>query len=330
MDITRFTAPDTATVAGVAALLNAATAVDSPDAIRETPASYAGYLRHGWDGELPEAYVGRTPDGRIAGLVMVHTSEWDNTHLAWVDVVVHPDHRRAGHGSVLLSFAEARARELGRTSIGADAWDGPAAIAFAATHGFEQKSAAINRRQELDRLDRRLVDKLHDDALAHASAYELLHIDGRTPDDLMDAVATMTAAINDAPTDDLDIEDEVYPRERIEGYEAAMLGRNRRFYRVVARHRETGELAGHSVVTVEVERPELGWQQDTSVVRAHRGHRLGLLVKSEMMRWLADNEPQLKSLDTWNAESNDHMIAVNEQLGYRVVARSLQFQRDVR
>jgi GNAT superfamily N-acetyltransferase len=244
--------------------------------------------------------------------------------------VVHPDHRRSGHGSDLLSFAEARARDLSRTSLGADAWDRPAAIAFAAAYGFEQKSAAINRRQELDRLDRRLVDKLHDEALAHASAYELIRIAGRTPDELMDAVATMTAAINDAPTDDLDIEDEVYPRERIEGYETAMLGRDRRFYRVVARHRETGELAGHTVVTVEAERPELGWQQDTSVVRAHRGHRLGLLVKSEMLRWLAEIEPGLKSLDTWNAESNDHMIEVNEQLGYHVVARALQFQRDVR
>ena len=46
-----------------------------------------------------------------------------------------------------------------------------------------------------------------------------------------------------------------------------------------------------------------------------------------MMRWLAEAEPQLETLDTWNAESNDHMIGVNERLGYRVMGRELQFQR---
>jgi hypothetical protein len=63
------------------------------------------------------------------------------------------------------------------------------------------------------------------------------------------------------------------------------------------------------------------------VVRDHRGHRLGLLLKAGMLLWLAETEPQLESVDTWNAESNDHMIAVNEQLGYRVMGRGLQFQR---
>ena len=74
------------------------------------------------------------------------------------------------------------------------------------------------------------------------------------------------------------------------------------------------------------ERPEIGDQHDTAVVRAHRGHRLGLLLKAGMLLWLAEVEPQLETVDTWNAESNDHMIAVNEALGYRVMGRELQFQ----
>ena len=80
-------------------------------------------------------------------------------------------------------------------------------------------------------------------------------------------------------------------------------------------------------MTVDSENPAWGEQEDTSVVRAHRGHRLGLLLKADMMRWLAEAEPQLETLDTWNAESNDHMIGVNERLGYRVMGRELQFQR---
>jgi hypothetical protein len=48
-----------------------------------------------------------------------------------------------------------------------------------------------------------------------------------------------------------------------------------------------------------------------------------------MLRWLSDEEPQLETIDTWNAESNDHMIEVNQKLGYEVLGRELQFQTDI-
>jgi RimJ/RimL family protein N-acetyltransferase len=54
------------------------------------------------------------------------------------------------------------------------------------------------------------------------------------------------------------------------------------------------------------------------VSRAHRGHRLGLLLKIAMMRWLAEAEPQLELLETWNNADNRFMISVNELLGYRL------------
>ena len=41
----------------------------------------------------------------------------------------------------------------------------------------------------------------------------------------------MSAAINDAPTDDLDIEDEVFTPQRIRDYEHAQAARGYRLYR---------------------------------------------------------------------------------------------------
>jgi hypothetical protein len=82
-------------------------------------------------------------------------------------------------------------------------------------------------------------------------------------------------------------------------------------------------------MSVQEQRPTVADQHDTAVTRAHRGHRLGMLLKAGMLLWLAEAEPQLETVDTWNAESNDHMISVNEALGYRVVARELQFQTSV-
>jgi len=42
-------------------------------------------------------------------------------------------------------------------------------------------------------------------------------------------------------------------------------------------------------------------------------------VKVAMLEWLATAEPQLQRIATWNGESNAHMIAINEALGYTIL-----------
>jgi GNAT superfamily N-acetyltransferase len=309
-----------------AALAEAVRRADAPWTHPVTVRGTAGMLQHGWDGEPPVGLLLRV-DGVDVARGEYETTTYDNQHLAWLGIDVHPAHRRNGHGSALLACLVARARAEGRTSVGANSWDAPGPRAFAARHGFEPRSVEVNRRQHLAALDRAALDRLHEQAAAHATAYELLRRVGATPPEELAETAAITAAINDAPTDDLDIEDEVFPPERIAAYEHAQAARGLVLHRVLARHRESGELAGQSVVVVEGERPHLAHQHDTSVVSAHRGHRLGVLLKTEMLRWLADAQPQVETIDTWNAESNDHMIAVNEALGYQVVGRALGYQR---
>jgi hypothetical protein len=67
--------------------------------------------------------------------------------------------------------------------------------------------------------------------------------------------------------------------------------------------------------------PKWGRQWATTVTRPHRGHRLGLLVKTEMMTWLAEAEPRLERIATLNAAANQYMIGINEALGYQVAGR---------
>lgn len=328
MRIVPISPDDSAAVRAYAEIVNAQRKVDSPWRHAITDASAAGFLRHGWDGEPPLGFLAWV-DGVAVGYAEYSTSEWDNQHLAWLGVAVHPDHRRRGHGSRLVEAMVDRAREEGRRSVGSDGWDLEGTRAFAARHGFEQKSVSVNRRQVLAEVDWGLVDALHAEATRHAAAYELVRRVGVTPEHELAELAELTAAINDAPTDDLDIEDEVFPPERVRDYELAQLGQGRVLHRVLARHRESGELGGHTVVAVERDRPWIGDQHDTAVARGHRGHRLGQLVKCEMLRWLRDEQPQLLTIDTWNAESNDHMIAVNERMGYRAMGRGLEFQRSL-
>jgi GNAT superfamily N-acetyltransferase len=325
VDIVTFGPDDAAALAAYVELRNAVQAADSPWVHPVTVRQAEGFYRHGWDGEPDTPFLG-TEGGEAVAFGTLSTTEYDNLHLAWVGSRVHPDHRRRGLGSEMIDAVVSAGRARGRTSFGVDAWDSKAAAAFAARHGFEARSAAINRRQLVADLDFGVVRARYDEARVYAQDYELVRRVGPTPDEELAAVAELSASINDAPTDDLDIEDEAFPPERIRAYEDAQEARGHRLYRVLARHRETGELAGHSVVAVDSERPELAEQHDTSVVASHRGHRLGLLLKADMTLWLRDREPQIVAVDTWNAESNSHMICVNELLGYRVMGREIEYQ----
>lgn len=328
MDIRQVTWDDADAVRRTTAVSEAVRLFEEPWSHPKLPEATALSMRHGWDGE-PSAHFLVTVDGADVAVASYETATYDNLHVAWFGVDVHPEHRRRGHGSAVVEFLLDRARSDGKSSVGIDSWDLPGPEAFAARHGFERKQVSVNRRQVLAKVDRSELDRLHAGALAAAADYELVRRVGATPEDELPVVARLTEAINDAPLDDLDIEDEAYPPERIVAYEAAQAGQGHVLHRVYARHRKTGELAGHTVVAVEGLRPWIAHQHDTSVVRAHRGHRLGVLLKTEMVRWLAEVQPQVETIDTWNAESNDHMIGVNEALGYEVLSRAFSYQRSL-
>ena len=320
-----YDADDLDAVEGSRLVLNAAYAADAHFLPLRTSHRRTMDLRYGWD-LSPERHVLARFDGQPVAMADVELGEWDNRDVSWFYLVVHPDHRRQGHGSALLARVLEMSRAAGRTKFGGSWWESEATAGFAAHHGFALASTEIRRVVRPPELPAGFLGQAVADAAPYASDYELVLVRGRTPEGLLPAVSTITAAINDAPLDDLDIEDEVFPVERIRQYETATVGSGHRLYRILARHRTTGEPAGHTVVAVDAETPAIAHQHDTAVMAAHRGHRLGLLLKAEMMRWLAEAEPQVESIDTWNAESNDHMIAVNERLGYRAEGRELAFQ----
>jgi RimJ/RimL family protein N-acetyltransferase len=327
VDITRLSPDDEAGVAAAVALKTAAAKLDCPDLVMGTPKGLANALRYGWDLNPGLEYLAHDADGTLVGSVGLHFPKYENTDQVWFDVWVHPDHRDGNVWAELAAFAEAEAVGAGRTMMGLNTFDTPQDIAHAAEHGYEQKAIEVNRKQDLAGLDWSLVQSLYDGAVAKSAEYELLRIQGSLPDDLVEDMIAVAESINDAPTDDLEIEDDVHSVERFRAYEEAQAKSDNTIYRLVARQKETGALAGHTVIAVERERPEQGWQHDTAVSRDHRGHRLGALLKAGMLLWLREEEPQLTRVDTWNAESNNHMIGINEQLNYTIVGRFLDFQK---
>lgn len=314
-------------MAGAVALLEAARAHDCPHEPLSTVASFTARLLIGWDGDPEHAAVTRDERGRVVGLLLVSLPRWDNRHLGYLEVTVDPRVRRRRLGTALFEAGVARVRAEGRRVVMTGTLEDAPGVAFAEAMGLDRASDDVQRCQDLTALDWGRLDAICADAVLKAAAYELVRLPTVVPEALMPQLVHLTEAINDAPTDDLDIEDEVYSPARLRAFEAGQAARGRRTYRLVARERATGVLVGQTLVAVDAEHPHFGWQFDTSVVREHRGHRLGLALKAGMLRWLTEEEPQLRTLHTWNAASNAHMIEVNEALGYRVVARAGEWQR---
>ena len=76
-------------------------------------------------------------------------------------------------------------------------------------------------------------------------------------------------------------------------------------------------MAGYTELQRFTEREASAIQEDTVVIAAHRGHRLGMWLKTANLRRLAQAWPAVRRVHTWNADENDHMRSINVALGFR-------------
>jgi len=97
-------------------------------------------------------------------------------------------------------------------------------------------------------------------------------------------------------------------------------------YNTVALSRD-GDVVGYSDLATTVHEPGRAYQWGTLVRPQDRGHRLGVALKIANLRLLQAERPDVVRVTTYNAEVNEHMIGVNEALGFRPIARLGDFQK---
>jgi GNAT superfamily N-acetyltransferase len=292
---------------------------DDPDGAPISLISFTGWWATGFSGEPRQVWLA-TDDSGPVGCYLLELPHRENTGLGVTVLIVAPGARRRGLGTELLAHCCTQAGQAGRSRVTTELLEGSPGDAFARAVGGRAGLTEVRRILSVDETLPARLARLRAEAEPSAAGYEMLTWAGRTPSEYLDQVVLVNEAMNDAPRE-ADIEPERWDTDRVRVAEERTIEHGGRLYSAAARHVATGEFAALSQLMTDSLMPGWGYQFLTAVTRAHRGHRLGLLVKVATHQWLVDAEPGVRRVVTSNSETNRHMIAINEALGYRPDAR---------
>jgi RimJ/RimL family protein N-acetyltransferase len=323
--VLRWDPADAGTAAQLYAVRRAAHLCDEPIEPPKSLATFGGILTGDWPGAQYEVWYVPGEAGEVVAFYGLTLPDQENKDRAGCVLFVDPGHRRRGIGRELAGHALKRAAANGRAIAESYALEESPGDAFA-THLEARVAIEEARRvQELEKIEPGRIAAVRAEAAGAAAGYSLVTWTGPVPDEYLAGVAEVFNAFADAPHGE-GVEPEVWDASRVRERTGKLLRSGAlRGYSVAAVHDASGEMAAITEVSIDPLEPSWAYQQLTAVTRPHRGHRLGLLVKTAMLRWLAEAEPGLRRITTGNAVSNQHMIAVNETLGYRLVRPGYRF-----
>jgi mycothiol synthase len=285
------------------------------------PVEHLGDLYEG-DDVVVVSHLAAWQDGRVVGIVRTERHlKGGNENVVELDVEVDADHRRRGIGTALLRAAldEVTAAPGAGSIDSLMGWE----VLNDATTGFWTAAGCPQR--YLERVSRLVLPDVDPEQMAQwvtrakerASDYSIVQWIDRCPDDLLDTFAVARTALNDAPLDSLDVQDEVWTPELVRGREDRLQARSMHVLVDAAVHRDSGVIGGYTEVVLVPERPQMAFQDDTGVLAAHRERGLGRWLKASMWQRLRRDHPEARTIDTANAESNAAMLAINVAMGFR-------------
>ena len=291
---------------------------------------------------------------RVAGTVVARATYETlldlNDDYAWLGVQVLPAWRHRGIGTTLADRVELLAatenrRELIVYAASADAPgdrlpaptgfgsvpQGNPEVRFLLARGYRLEQVERGSRLPLP-ADASVIRRFRADAAAHAGRDYTVHCwsEGTPPRWRDDLALLYTRMSTDAPTAGLDEPEDVWSIERLVDEEESRTASPRRILTAAALHKPSGHLVAFTQLSVPAEPARSVSQEDTLVLREHRGHRLGMLLKTANLEYLAQESPGHPSVTTFNAEENRHMLSVNEALGFVPMGYEGAWKRVVR
>ncbi|WP_025273338.1 hypothetical protein [Haloglycomyces albus] len=202
------------------------------------------------------------------------------------------------------------------------------AVPFGASLGYSDVNTQDIRRVELQAVDEGRIDQLKAEAESKTYDYEIVSGIGMIPKRYLAGIARMEEfLITDMPFEDWDLQLANIDSSRVRREQTEQLRRGDLTIRTIALHRQSDTVVADSSISVPAASEAWARHGNTVVDSRHRGHRLGLLVKIANQRLLKSYRPHMKYVITGNATVNDHMIAINEAIGYRLYGKMGVFQK---
>lgn len=263
--------------------------------------------------------VGAFEDDRVVGAMLFEYRLRDNLDTVEVEIDVPPEHRRRGIGTALWQWASTRAAQLGRTifqtevGVPTEPWPGSA---FAAKLGFSVEHVEDHLVVPLPFDDARLAELRA--SVGSLDGYQLTSWAGVCPPEHQQAYADLhTAMDHDVPTGGMTREVVPWTVEKLQASEQRI---DRNYLALVTMaHTVAGEPAGYTLMYLPRADGSHAQQDDTLVLREHRGHDLGTHLKLANLDQLAKHRTTQQTLHTWTALSNAPMRKVNARFGFRSV-----------
>lgn len=314
------------------------------DATLVTPAQSLGSWQDQTDEEI-HGWLARA-DGEAVGRMLLYVPLEAGSKRAQLCVEILPEHQGLGIGRRALAFLEGRAAARGRTIL--QSWTehapqpGPGVPArsgfgllprdhearFAAAAGYELEQ--VYRISTLEIRDE-TGGALHEhgrDPHAASSGYRFVSWVGAAPDEHVADYALLKARMStDAPSAGAVVDEEVWDAARVRRMETSRRGIGATLLVGAAQHVGSGRLAGFTELLSFRTANGLIDQGDTLVGREHRGHRLGMLMKCELLTVARETFPEGTRIVTGNAEENRPMLAVNEEMGFAPVRYAGEWQK---
>jgi GNAT superfamily N-acetyltransferase len=225
-----------------------------------------------------------------------------------IDIQVRPDRRRRKIGSRLLAVAADGLRAGDCGSVISQVFAGAPAVPFLESQGFR---CVLTMRELVLRMSDLRQDRLDGVLRPGPPGYDLVRWTGVVPDAFADGLAEAKVAMAELPAG----QQMRWDADRVREMAEMVAERGDDLYTVAAVY--GGHVAGFTEIVVPKATPARAAQYDTVVVPGHRGRRLGIWVKAAMLEWLRAERPEVTEIETDNADDNRHMLAVNEELGFR-------------
>ncbi|MHC6221892.1 GNAT family N-acetyltransferase [Arthrobacter sp. MMS24-S77] len=318
------------------------------DRASSAPARLAGWRDTPY--EVSRNFLARV-DGGIVGYASCQVPLKDNVGTAWLHVDVLQRYRGHGIGTALLRTVEDVAKALGRhvlqahtehparsegsgpldpaAGAGGVPEDGPG-VTFCLKNGYRLEQTSRFSRLEMDHNAEWTNLERAEHSKADA-AYRVLGWTNRCPSEYVEQMAVLMGRMStDTPAGGLEIEAELWDADRVRQHEDTTTAEGQSALVAAAQHRPTGALAAYTVMYLDPAKPWVADQDDTLVASPHRGHGLGMLVKLANLRRLQAEYPAVRRVMTFNAEENEHMLAINVQLGFRPVGYDGEWQKRIK